>query len=73
MSSSDSMMRPVFPILGYVLAIAVILVLAGIGFMATVSANLTSAAQNMAQILILVALMVGIASVTYVARRVGGR
>ena len=50
------------PIIGYVLAIAVVLILAAMGFMANTSAALTSAATTMADILIIVALLVGIAA-----------
>ena len=56
------------PILGYVIAIAVIIILAGMAFMASVSASLTSSATTMASILIIVALLVGIAAASKVAR-----
>jgi len=56
------------PILGYVIAIAVILLLAGLGFMARVSAAVTSSASTMAEILVLVALLVGIAAASRAAK-----
>jgi len=40
------------PILGYVIAIAVVLILAGMGFMAVASTSLTSSATTMADVLI---------------------
>jgi len=58
------------PILGYVIAIAVVLLLATLGFMASVSANVTSAATTMAQILVIVALLVGIAQASKAAENV---
>ena len=45
-------MDTVYPILGYVLAIAVLLILATVGFMALASASVVSAATTMASILI---------------------
>ena len=48
------------PILGYVIAIAVVLIIATMGFMAVASAELTSAATTMADVLIIVALLVGV-------------
>ena len=56
------------PILGYVIGIAVIIILAGMTFMATVSTQLTSSATTMASILIIVALLVGIAAASRAAR-----
>jgi len=56
------------PILGYVIAIAVILLLAGLGFMARVSQAVTSSASTMAEILVLVALLVGVAAASRAAR-----
>lgn len=50
------------PILGYVIAIAIILILATLGFMAAVSAAVVSSATTMAEILVLIGLLVGIAS-----------
>ena len=62
-------MESVYPILGYVLAIAMLLILATIGFMALASAAITSAATTMASILILIALLVGVGAVTQQARQ----
>ncbi|MEM2104811.1 MAG: hypothetical protein QW717_08015 [Candidatus Bathyarchaeia archaeon] len=56
------------PVLGYVLAIAILVIIAGLGFMAAVSANITSAATTMASILVLVALLVGVAAASRVGR-----
>jgi len=56
------------PILGYVIAIAIILILATMGFMANVSAALTSSATTMADVLIIVGLLVGIAVASKQAR-----
>lgn len=56
------------PILGYVIAIAIIIILATMGFMAVVSADLTSSATVMAQVLIIVALLVGIAAASRAAQ-----
>ncbi len=58
----SSLLETTKPILGYVLAIALILLLATLGFMSTVSIALTSSATTMAQILIIVALLVGVAA-----------
>jgi len=55
-----SIMESVYPILGYVLAIAMLLILATIGFMALASASIVSAATTMASILILITLLVGV-------------
>jgi len=55
------------PILGYVIAIAVILIIASFGFMASTSANIVSAANTMASILVLIALLVGIAEASRAA------
>jgi len=63
-----SLMDTVKPILGYVIAIAIILILATLGFMAAASASLTSAATTMADILIVVGLLVGIAVASRQAR-----
>jgi len=62
-------MEQVYPILGYVLAIAMLLILATIGFMSLASASIVSAATTMASILILIALLVGVAAVTAQARK----
>lgn len=56
------------PILGYVIAIAILVILAGISFMATVSAELTSSATTMASILIIVALLVGVGAASRASR-----
>ena len=50
------------PILGYVIAIAIILILATLGFMAAVSTAIVSAGTTMAEILVLIALLVGVAA-----------
>ena len=57
-------METIYPILGYVLAIAVLLILATIGFVALASAAITSAATTMAGILIVIALPVGVVAIT---------
>ena len=56
------------PILGYVIAIAVVLILSTMGFMATTSAALVSSATTMADVLIIVALLVGIAAASKAAK-----
>ena len=48
------------PILGFVIAIAVILLIATLTFMSAVSTAIISSATTMAQVLVLVALLVGI-------------
>jgi uncharacterized membrane protein len=58
------------PILGYVVAIAVVLLIATLGFMAATSTNLTSAANVMASILVLIALLVGISVAAKAADKV---
>jgi len=58
------------PILGYVIAIAIILMLATLGFMAVVSAAVVSSATAMAEILVLVGLLVGIAAASRAAEGV---
>ena len=55
------------PILGYVIAIAVVLIIATMGFMAVASAELTSAATTMADILIIIALLVGVTAASKAA------
>ena len=50
------------PILGYVIAIAIVLLLATLTFMAAVSSSLITSATTMAQVLVLVALLVGVAA-----------
>jgi len=72
LSSGGGLMTSVWPILGYVLAIAMLLIVAGLSFMSTVSAALTSAGTTMASILVLVALLVGIASVVAISKRTTG-
>ena len=64
------LMDTVRPVLGYVIAIAIILILATMGFMANVSAALTSSATTMADILIIVGLLVGVAVASRQAREV---
>jgi hypothetical protein len=56
------------PILGYVIAIAVILLIAGLTFMTAVSSEVVRSGQTMAQILALVALLVGIAAAARAAK-----
>lgn len=56
------------PILGYVIAIAIIIILSGISFMAAVSAELESSASTMASILIVIALLIGVAAASRAAR-----
>ena len=56
------------PILGYVIAIAIILILATLGFMAVVSAAVVSSATTMAEILVLIALLVGIEAASRAAK-----
>jgi len=58
------------PILGYVVAIAVILILSGMSFMAVTSTALVSSATTMSSILVVVALMIGIAAASKAARDV---
>jgi len=52
----------VMPILGYVIAIAVVLLIATLTFMSAVSTAIIQSATTMAQVLVLVALLVGIAA-----------
>jgi drug/metabolite transporter (DMT)-like permease len=56
------------PILGYIVAIAVILVIAGLAFMSSVSSTLASSATVMASLLVVVALLVGIGAASKAAR-----
>ena len=58
------------PILGYVVAIAVILILSGMSFMAVTSTALVSSATTMSSILVVVALMIGIAAASRATRDV---
>lgn len=57
-------------ILGYVLAIAMLLILATIGVMSLVSTNIVIAATTMAATLILVGLLAGIGYVTTQSKKV---
>ena len=61
-------MRTSMPIVGYVMAIAIILLIGRMAFMATTSAALTSSAIVMADVLIIIALLVGIATASRSAR-----
>lgn len=65
----SAIMQNVYPILGYVLAIALLLIMVSIGFMAAASASLQSAATTMASLLVLIALFAGIASVVAQVRK----
>ena len=56
------------PILGYVIAIAIIIILATMGFMAVVSSELVTSATTMASVLILIGLLVGVAAASRAAR-----
>ena len=58
------------PILGYVIAIAVVLLIATLTFMSAVSTAIIQSATTMAQILVLVALMVGIGVAATAAKNV---
>ena len=58
------------PILGYVVAIAVILILSGMSFMAVTSTALVSSATTMSSILVVVALMVGIGAASKASKGV---
>ena len=58
------------PILGYVIAIAVVLLIATLTFMSAVSTDIINSAQTMAQVLVLVALLVGIAAAARAAKGV---
>jgi hypothetical protein len=59
------------PILGYVIAIAVVLLIATLTFMSAVSTAIIQSATTMAQVLVLVALLVGIAAAAQAAKGVG--
>jgi len=59
------------PILGYVVAIAVVLLVATLTFMSAVSTSIIQSATTMAQILVLVALMVGIGVAAKAAKDIG--
>ena len=67
-TGNDRTRETVRPILGYVIAIAVILLLASLGFMSTVSAAVTSSATTMAEVLVLIALLVGVAAASRAGR-----
>ena len=60
----------VMPILGYVIAIAVVLLIASLTFMSAVSTAIVQSATTMAQVLVLVALLVGIAAAATAAAAV---
>jgi hypothetical protein len=60
----------VMPILGYVIAIAVVLLIATLTFMSAVSTAIIQSATTMAQILVLVALLVGIGVAATAAKKV---
>jgi len=60
----------VMPILGYVIAIAVVLLIATLTFMSAVSTAIVQSATTMAQVLVLVALLVGIAAAATAAEAV---
>ena len=70
LNMAKGIMTSIYPILGYCLAIAVLLIIAGLSFMATVSASLVSAGTTMASIIVLVALLVGITSVVAISQKV---
>lgn len=59
------------PILGYIIAIAVILLIATMTFMSAVSTDVINSARTMAQVLVLIALLVGIAAAAKAAKDVG--
>jgi hypothetical protein len=56
------------PILGYIIAIAVVLLIATLTFMSAVSTAVIQSASTMAQVLVLVALLVGIAAAAKAAK-----
>ncbi len=58
------------PILGYIIAIAVVLLIATMTFMSAVSTDVINSAKTMAQVLVLVALLVGIAAAAKAAKSV---
>jgi hypothetical protein len=60
----------VMPILGYVIAIAVVLLIATLTFMSAVSTAIIQSATTMAQVLVLVALLVGIGAAATAAKSV---
>jgi hypothetical protein len=56
--------------LGYVIAVAVILLIATLTFMSAVSTDIINSARTMSQVLVLVALLVGIAAAAKAAKDV---
>ena len=66
-----SLLESTMPILGYVIAIAVVLLIATLTFMSAVSTAIIQSATTMAQILVLVALLVGIGVAATAAKKVG--
>jgi len=52
------------PLLGYLIAIAITLVLAGMAFMAVVSAAIVTSATTMAEVFVLVAVLTGVVLAT---------
>jgi len=65
------LLESTMPILGYVIAIAVVLLIATLTFMSAVSTAIIQSATTMAQILVLVALLVGIGVAATAAKKVG--
>jgi len=65
-----SLLDNTMPILGYVIAIAVVLLIATLTFMSAVSTAIIQSATTMAQILVLVALLVGIGVAATAAKNV---
>ena len=64
------LLETTMPILGYVIAIAVVLLIATLTFMSAVSTAIIQSATTMAQVLVLVALLVGIAAAATAAKNV---
>lgn len=54
------LLTTVEPILGYVIGIAVIMLIAGLTFFSAASTNAVDAAKTMAQIVVLIGVLVGI-------------
>jgi amino acid transporter len=65
-----ALLETTMPILGYVIAIAVVLLIATLTFMSAVSTAIIQSATTMAQVLVLVALLVGIAAAATAAKNV---
>jgi hypothetical protein len=65
---SGGLLDTVRPLLGYVICIAIIVILAGISFLATVSAELTSSATVMATLMTVIALLIGVTAASRAAR-----